>query len=110
MPKLTAKSYKPFLKEIAVLLEASRQQAARAVNVVLTATYWEIGRRIVEFEQKARRVLLMGRNFSISYPLSQRTFWTGIFPPESTAYETILSHLSSYIKKPDTVWQIHGVR
>ena len=36
---------------IAELLEASRRSAARAVNALMTATYWEIGRRIVEFEQ-----------------------------------------------------------
>ena len=36
---------------IAELLEAGRRAAARTVNVVMTATYWEIGRRIVEFEQ-----------------------------------------------------------
>lgn len=41
---------------IAELLEQARRGAARAVNSILTATYWEIGRRIVEFEQggKAR--------------------------------------------------------
>jgi hypothetical protein len=32
-------------------MEQSRRRAARVVNGVLTATYWEIGRRIVEFEQ-----------------------------------------------------------
>ncbi len=32
-------------------LEAARRQAARSVNAVLTATYWEIGRRIIRFEQ-----------------------------------------------------------
>jgi hypothetical protein len=36
---------------IAELLETGRRAAARTVNVVMTATYWEIGRRIVEFEQ-----------------------------------------------------------
>ncbi|GHU32260.1 hypothetical protein AGMMS50256_22060 [Betaproteobacteria bacterium] len=36
---------------IVALLEAARQAAARSVNVLMTATYWEIGRRIVEFEQ-----------------------------------------------------------
>jgi predicted nuclease of restriction endonuclease-like (RecB) superfamily len=36
---------------IADLLEQARRGAARAVNSILTATYWEIGRRIVEFEQ-----------------------------------------------------------
>jgi predicted nuclease of restriction endonuclease-like (RecB) superfamily len=37
---------------IAELLEAARHAAARTVNAVMTATYWEIGRRIVEFEQQ----------------------------------------------------------
>jgi hypothetical protein len=36
---------------IADLLEQARRGAARAVNSILTATYWEVGRRIVEFEQ-----------------------------------------------------------
>ncbi|MDA1054649.1 MAG: PDDEXK nuclease domain-containing protein [Planctomycetota bacterium] len=33
------------------LLESARRASARAVNCVMTATYWEIGRRIVELEQ-----------------------------------------------------------
>jgi hypothetical protein len=36
---------------IAELLGHARHEAAGAVNGILTATYWEIGRRIVEFEQ-----------------------------------------------------------
>lgn len=36
---------------IAGVLEAARRTSARAVNAVMTATYWEVGRRIVEFEQ-----------------------------------------------------------
>lgn len=37
--------------DIVDLLEAARHAAARSVNALMTATYWEIGRRIVEFEQ-----------------------------------------------------------
>jgi predicted nuclease of restriction endonuclease-like (RecB) superfamily len=37
---------------IAALLEEARRQSARSVNAILTATYWEIGRRIVEFVQQ----------------------------------------------------------
>jgi predicted nuclease of restriction endonuclease-like (RecB) superfamily len=37
--------------EVALLIEQARQQSARAVNSVMTATYWLVGRRIVEFEQ-----------------------------------------------------------
>jgi predicted nuclease of restriction endonuclease-like (RecB) superfamily len=43
--------YDRLVGDIAGLLEAARRASARAVNAVMTATYWEIGRRIVEFEQ-----------------------------------------------------------
>ena len=33
------------------LLETARRAAARSVNALMTASYWEIGRHIVEFEQ-----------------------------------------------------------
>lgn len=36
---------------IVELLETARRTAARSVNALMTASYWEIGRRIVEFEQ-----------------------------------------------------------
>ena len=36
---------------IVTLLEQARRAAARSVNALMTASYWEIGRRIVEFEQ-----------------------------------------------------------
>lgn len=37
------------------LLNAARLAAARNVNALMTASYWEIGRRIVEAEQKGKR-------------------------------------------------------
>ena len=43
--------YQSLRDEIAGLLQSARQTAARTVNALMTATYWEIGRRIVEFEQ-----------------------------------------------------------
>ncbi|MFI5455798.1 MAG: DUF1016 N-terminal domain-containing protein [Isosphaerales bacterium] len=46
--------YGGFVAGLSELLEQSRRTAARAVNSVLTATYWEIGRRIVEFEQRGK--------------------------------------------------------
>jgi predicted nuclease of restriction endonuclease-like (RecB) superfamily len=47
----TSGDYGLLVDEIGKLLEQSRRQAARTINNLLTATYWEIGRRIVEFEQ-----------------------------------------------------------
>ena len=44
--------YRAWSGGIAALLEEARRQSARSVNAILTATYWEIGRRIVEFVQR----------------------------------------------------------
>ncbi|MSU66024.1 MAG: DUF1016 domain-containing protein [Opitutus sp.] len=43
--------YKGLVADLSRLLENARRTSARAVNTVMTATYWELGRRIVEFEQ-----------------------------------------------------------
>ena len=40
---------------IVELLDAARQVTARNINALMTASYWEIGRRIVEAEQKGNR-------------------------------------------------------
>ncbi|WP_425120136.1 DUF1016 N-terminal domain-containing protein [Burkholderia gladioli] len=37
------------------LMNAARRAAARSVNALMRAGYWEIGRRIVEAEQKGKR-------------------------------------------------------
>ena len=49
------KGYSTILSDVAGLLELARRVSARATNAIMTATYWEIGRRIVEFEQKAHK-------------------------------------------------------
>lgn len=43
--------YDNMLAEMIELLESARRASARAVNSIMTATYWEMGRRIVEVEQ-----------------------------------------------------------
>lgn len=48
-------SYSRFIQDICELLAQSRRHAARSVNSVLVATYWELGRRIVEYEQRGER-------------------------------------------------------
>lgn len=44
------KNYENIRSGIVELLKAARSAAARNVNSIMTATYWEIGRRIVEEE------------------------------------------------------------
>ncbi len=45
-------NYNNIRAEIVELLKAARSSAARNVNSIMTAAYWEIGRRIVEQELK----------------------------------------------------------
>jgi predicted nuclease of restriction endonuclease-like (RecB) superfamily len=83
--------YGDVLASMVSLLESARHASARAVNCVMTATYWEIGRQIVEFEQdgeeraKYGQGLLeslsedltreFGRGFSIRNLRSMRMFY-----------------------------------
>ena len=52
---ISASSYAVLVDSIGELLAAARHSAARTVNALMTATYWEIGRRIVEFEQRGKK-------------------------------------------------------
>ena len=49
--KVALDPYGELLSGVVNLIEQARVKAARSVNAVLTATYWQIGRRIVEHEQ-----------------------------------------------------------
>lgn len=50
--------YQGLYARIAALLEQGRRATVRTTNAILTATYWEVGRQTVEYEQggKARAV------------------------------------------------------
>jgi predicted nuclease of restriction endonuclease-like (RecB) superfamily len=50
-PAVPERLYKALLKGVVSLLEEARRNSVRAVNALMTATYWEVGRRIVESEQ-----------------------------------------------------------
>jgi predicted nuclease of restriction endonuclease-like (RecB) superfamily len=46
-----ADNYALMLGEVVGLMEQARHAAARSINSILTTAYWQIGRRIVEYEQ-----------------------------------------------------------
>ena len=89
----TPEEYGRLVSQISGLLEQARRGAARAVNAILTATYWEIGRRIVEHEQggkatsdygekllerlSADLTARYGRGFSRSNVAQMRAFYAG---------------------------------
>ena len=50
-----ARSAEPLYREIRSVLESARAGAYRAVNAAMVQAYWQVGRLIVEHEQKGRR-------------------------------------------------------
>lgn len=54
-PTALPAGYAGIHSSIVELLDTARQAAARSVNTLMTASYWEIGRRIVEAEQQGKR-------------------------------------------------------
>ena len=91
-------AYKAVLADVSHLLELARRGAARSVNAIMTTTYWAVGRRIVEEEQRglARAVYgerlierlsldltkRFGRGFSTSNLKQMRKFYRERSTPE----------------------------
>jgi predicted nuclease of restriction endonuclease-like (RecB) superfamily len=55
VPPPPAIGYEAMMSGVVELLEQARRTSARAVNTIMTATYWDIGRRIVEHEQAGKK-------------------------------------------------------
>lgn len=49
------------INDIAIIIESSRQQVRQTVNHVMVQSYWEIGRLIVEHEQKGESRAAYGK-------------------------------------------------
>lgn len=56
------------------LVDTARTETVRSINAIMTATYWEIGRRIVEFEQGGEARAAYGSRLieRLAVDLSQR--------------------------------------
>ena len=86
------------------LLEDARRAAARSINTILTATYWAIGRRIVEYEQGGEKraaygaallkqlstdlTVRFGRGFSERNLEQMRLFYLGWPIPQTLSAES----------------------
>ena len=115
MKAISSQEYGDLVKAVTGLLEASRRQAARSVNAILTATYWEIGRRIVEFEQAGQdraeygQQLLprlsadlsrrFGRGFSADNLERMRLFYQ-TYPPEKISASVMRKSRNSSVAAP----------
>ena len=87
MKKLTKpiKGYSSLITDIGSLLEQGRKQAYQSVNTILVKTYWEIGKRIVEFEQH-------GKGFSKSNLIYMRLFYLKYQKSETLSHQLSWSH------------------
>jgi predicted nuclease of restriction endonuclease-like (RecB) superfamily len=107
---LQGNNYDSIHSEIVALLKAARSASARSINALMTATYWTVGRRIVQAEQQGQaraeygKQLLeqlardlvneFGRGFSLPNLWKMRAFYLAW--PE----KKILSTLSIESPKP----------
>jgi len=66
--------YESIFGDVAEIIEAARRSAARSVNSIMTAAYWLIGRRVVEFEQSGKKRAKYGTALveKLSVDLTQR--------------------------------------
>ena len=120
-PVLLDKAYPEFISQLVNLLEQARRNSARSVNALMTATYWEIGRRIVEQEQRGQRraqygkALLrrlaadltsrFGKGFSERNLLAMREFFLAWSIPQTVSAELIeLGQTGDTQENPQTVY------
>ena len=96
-PKPT--DYNMVLAGVVELLDTARRASARVVNSLMTATYWEIGRRIVEHEQGGEKragygeevvrkfsedlTRRFGRGFGSAQVAAMRQFYQAFSLPEN---------------------------
>ena len=59
-----------FISEIKLILERARQRVYSSINREMVDAYWEIGKRIVEEEQKGEKELDMVKKFLKPYQLN----------------------------------------
>jgi len=106
--------YEQLKLQIGELLRQGRVQAGRAVNTILLQTYWQIGRHIVEFEQKGKEkaeygtellnrlskdlTLEYGKGFSRSNIFQIRQFYLKFQKIQTLSEQLSWSHYVEIIK------------
>jgi DUF1016 N-terminal domain len=111
-----ATGYDAMLDRVIGLIDEARRASARTVNALMTATYWLIGRHIVEFEQAGKSkaqygeeiidqlatdlTARFGRGFTRSNLFNMRAFYS--------ANPRIVQTLSGQLQLPGKVQTASG--
>jgi predicted nuclease of restriction endonuclease-like (RecB) superfamily len=110
----TSSGYHLLIDQIGHLLVEGRRKAAQSVNTILVHTYWEIGRYIVEYEQKGNEraeygtqlferlskdlTLQYGKGFSRSNLVYIRKFYLNFQKRETVSHILTWSHYFEILK------------
>lgn len=117
MSELNSKlEYKSLIQDIGEILEKGRKEAYKTVNNILVKTYWEIGKRIVKFEQDGNitakywsKILInlskelspIGKGFSRSNLTYMRLFFIKYSKSETLSHQLSWSHYFELLKIDD---------
>ena len=114
--------YQTVFGDVSKIIDAARESAVRSVNAAMTAAYWLIGRRIVEFEQSGEERAeygaalierlaedLTGR-FGPRLLPSERPEHAPVLPlyPIEKIRQTLSGKLPAMADSPDAVWHIRS--
>ncbi|MCI0640463.1 MAG: PDDEXK nuclease domain-containing protein [Gemmataceae bacterium] len=110
LSQLDPPGYNQVLGGVVELLESARRAAAKTVNAFMTASYWEIGRRIVAFEQGGKgqaeygTALLKRLGSDLSAQFGRGFSWRNLYQMRGfyLAYPQILQTLSAKFKRADS--------
>ena len=91
----SVEGYEAVRASLVTLLESARRFSARSVNTIMTATYWEIGRRIVGHEQGGKRKAEYGETLlkSLAVDLTAR-FGRGGWSGQPQSHAEVFPHLA----------------
>lgn len=111
------KSHLSLIKQIRTLVEGARENVARNINKEILQTYWQIGKHIVEFEQKGnikaeygKQLLInlskelsleLGKGFSRSNLTYMRMFYQRYPKSETVSHKLSWSHYFELLKIDD---------
>ncbi|MEW5896274.1 MAG: PDDEXK nuclease domain-containing protein [Nanoarchaeota archaeon] len=113
----TSANYSNLISSVGELLEKARKEAYIQINQILVKTYWEIGKRIVEYEQKGKEKaiygsylldnlsndlkLRYGKGFSKSNIIYMRLFYLKYPKSETLSHQLGWSHYFELLKIED---------
>lgn len=110
--------------DVVDIVELARHAAARSVNASMTATYWEIGRRIVEEDQRGARragygdALLVGLSarltdrFGRGFGARNLRLMRAFYVDRVEIWQTLSAKLDGPegVDRPEDIWQTPSAR